>query len=63
LKQSTKKYYLCYNISEKIFLLTNNESKVLYNDKIVIKDIFDNMTFKQNNLVSIFFYYGNIIYT
>ena len=42
---------------EIIFLLTNNESKVLYNDKIVIKDIFDNTTFKQNNLhnlVSIF---------
>lgn len=42
---------------EIIFLLTNNESKVLYNDKIVIKDIFDNTTFKRNNLhnlVSIF---------
>ena len=32
---------------EIIFLLTNNENKVLYNDKIVIKDIFDNTTFKQ----------------
>ena len=35
---------------EIIFLLTSNERKVMYNDKIVIKDIFDNTTLKQNKL-------------
>lgn len=42
---------------EIIFLLTNNENKVLYNDKIVIKDIFDNTTFKQKYWV--FWNYSN----
>ena len=42
---------------EIIFLLTSNERKVMYNDKIVIKDIFDNTTLKQNKLHNL----GNII--
>lgn len=38
---------------EIIFLLTGNEKKVLYNDKIVIKDIFDNTDSNRKKLYSL----------
>ena len=33
----------------------------MYNDKIVIKDIFDNMTFKQNNLHNLVSFFSSIM--